>query len=371
MPPVFRDNESEPTQERLYNRIRGGIAVAVAAIVLISMAVFVYQKSSQWLWEVRTADDYVGDGKENVNVLIPRGAPISQMGDILVEADVVRSRSTFRDAANKNPKAQKIQAGLYKLKTQIPAEKAVEMLLDPRNRVRMAVTIQQGLPMKTQFALLAKGTKLKASDFEAAAKNTADLGLPAWAKNKPEGFLFPETYEVAQPPQAAPILKSMVRQFNLVSSGLNLEDRAKSMGQDPYTIVTIASLIEGEVHLAEYQPMVSRVIYNRLAKKMPLQFDSTVHYVVGKSGKVTLTKKDLEADSPYNTYKVQGLPPGPINAPGKTALAAALNPREGDWLFFVTVDLDSGETKFAATLEEHQKNVAQFKSWCTAHPGRC
>lgn len=117
--------------------------------------------------------------------------------------------------------------------------------------------------------------------------------------------------------------------------------------------------------------MVSAVIMNRLEQGMPLQMDSTVHYALQDFAKVTTTAKDREVDSPYNTYLNKGLPPGAISNPGQAALAAASAPADTDALFFVTVDLESGETRFAATLEEHNVNVAVFQQWCQANEGRC
>ncbi|WP_197512511.1 endolytic transglycosylase MltG [Tessaracoccus coleopterorum] len=135
--------------------------------------------------------------------------------------------------------------------------------------------------------------------------------------------------------------------------------------------MTTASIIASEVTKPEDQPMVASVIYNRLAQGMMLEMDSTVHYAVGKSGKVTTTAEDRADPSPYNTYMHKGLPPGPISNPGRTALAAALNPADSDALFFVTVNPETGDTRFAATLEEHNANVALFRQWCSANPGSC
>ena len=109
------------------------------------------------------------------------------------------------------------------------------------------------------------------------------------------------------------------------------------------------------------------MIYNRLNQDMRLQLDSTVHYAVGKSGVVTTTAEDRASTSPYNTYRYQGLPPGPINSPGQAALEAALHPAKGDWLFFVTVNPDTGETKFATTAAQHAAYVEELRKWLRDH----
>jgi UPF0755 protein len=135
--------------------------------------------------------------------------------------------------------------------------------------------------------------------------------------------------------------------------------------------VIVASIIEKEVRRPEDRAKAARVIYNRLANRMPLQMDSTVHYAVNKSDKVTTTPADRASSSPYNTYRHVGLPPGPIAAPGKAALQAAANPTPGNWKFFVTVNPDTGATKFATTMAEHDRYVQEFQKWCSTHPGRC
>ena len=134
-------------------------------------------------------------------------------------------------------------------------------------------------------------------------------------------------------------------------------------------MVTKASIVQAEAGSAEDMAKVARVLENRLADGMPLQLDTTVNYANGKSG-ITTTPKDRANPSPYNTYVHPGLPPGPINNPGEEALRAVLNPAAGDWRFFVVVNPDTGETRFAETAEEHQQNVLLFQQWLREQPGR-
>ena len=134
-------------------------------------------------------------------------------------------------------------------------------------------------------------------------------------------------------------------------------------------VVTIASLVEGEARTEADRSKVARVIENRLTAKMSLGMDSTVNYIFKKRG--VPTQQMLESDNPYNTRRFTGLPPGPISNPGESALEAAAKPVPGNWLYFVTVNLSTGETKFAATYEEHQRYVEQFQQWCSANKGKC
>src|SRR5690606_16365559 len=168
------------------------------------------------------------------------------------------------------------------------------------------------------------------------------------------------------------LLKRMVAEFNRGAKDIKLEDRASSLGLTPLELVTVASIVEREAGSAnpDDRARVARVIVNRLAQDMPLQMDSTVHYAVNDYATTTTTDEQRAVDSPYNTYKHKGLPPGPIAAPGRAALEAATSPAAGDWLYFVTVNLDTGETRFAVTYEEHEANVALFQQWCQANPGK-
>jgi UPF0755 protein len=161
-----------------------------------------------------------------------------------------------------------------------------------------------------------------------------------------------------------------VTQYKAVTREIGLEASAKKLKKSPYQVLIVASIVEKEVNREEYRAKASRVIYNRLAKGMRLEMDSTVTYAENLKG-TTTSDKDRRSRSPYNTYRYKGLPPGPISAPGKAALQAAVQPEKGKWLFFVTVNLETGETKFANTKAEHDQNVAEFQNWCQANPGRC
>ena len=165
-------------------------------------------------------------------------------------------------------------------------------------------------------------------------------------------------------------MTAQVAQFKKVATELNFEDRAKTLGLTPMQALVIASIAEKEVK-GEDLPMVTGVLMNRLKQKMPLQLDSTVIYANNISGRLTTTDAERALNSPYNTYKVVGLPPGPIANPGQAALNAALNPTTTDFLYFVVIDPSTGETAFAKTFQEHQANVAKFQAWCQANPGKC
>ena len=253
--------------------------------------------------------------------------------------------------------------------TEMKAIDALRLLINPgESRVRAQFRIREGQRLSVQVNELVKGTKISKKAYEAALDKPKSLGLPSWADNKPEGFLFPDTYELTAKATATSTLRQMTSRFESVSGELGLEAAAKRLKYSPYDVVIVASIIEREAGRAEDRAKIARVLYNRLAKDRKLELDSTVTYAE-KLNTVTTTPEDRESDSPYNTYKYEGLPPGPIAAPGRAALEAALEPASGKWLYFVAVNLDTGESKFAETFSEHSKNVRAVPGLVPA--GRC
>ncbi|MDO5676562.1 MAG: endolytic transglycosylase MltG [Propionibacteriaceae bacterium] len=371
----FTDNDGRLNWRRIGYHARSAFAVLLSLAVLVGGGWFIYSKANDAYTTWRTADDYIGEGTgEEVEVLIPRGSTVGQMGDILLEAGVIKSPRTFRQVATRSGDSDKLQAGRFKLVKEIPAETALRMLLDPDNVVRIMVTFPEGLANVRQWRILDRESNAKigltSADMAAAAEQEYPA-LPGYANGSLEGFLFPSTYQVGEPAVASHLIGTQIGQFNRIAEKLQLEEGAAALGSNPRNIVITASIIAAEVSNPKDQPMVARVIYNRINQGMPLQMDSTVHYALQDWSRVTTTAEERANPSPYNTYLHKGYPPGPITNPGESALAAALNPADTDALFFVTVNLDTGETKFAATLAEHDANVAEFQAWCQANTGRC
>jgi UPF0755 protein len=366
------DPEVKPSQaQEIARTAKGCLATFVAAAVLILGGYFVWDKASTFLSSFGEVPDYPGPGNTKILVDVPGGASLDVIGGILVEKDVVKSTKAWDRAVRSEERATSVQAGRYLMKTQMQAIDALRLLINPgSSKIRLQFTIPEGLRLSSQVNALVKGTKIKRSAYEKALDKPNALKLPKYAKKKPEGFLFPDTYELTADSTATSTLKQMVAQYKSVTREIEFEAAAKKLKMSPYEVLIVASIVEREVNREEYRPKVARVIYNRLEKKQKLDLDSTVAYAE-KLKTTTTTKKDRASKSKYNTYRYKGLPPGPISAPGKAALEAAANPEKGKWLYFVTVDLDAGETKFADTPEAHEKNVAEFQAWCQAHTGRC
>ncbi|HEY3408418.1 MAG TPA: endolytic transglycosylase MltG [Propionicimonas sp.] len=317
--------------------------------------------------EFRTAEDYIGNGVDPVQVTVPKGATLREISDLLYAANVIKTAKAFDREAEANADSKKIQAGKYNLKTQLPAKTALAMLLDPRNIARNRITLKDGVRLSVQVAALSKATGVPVKDFNAQLKDWKKLGLPTWAKNGAEGFIFPDTYEVPDKPTAANVLKLATDQFNAVATDLNMEDAASALGYTPYQVLVMASIIEKEAGVNDAdRAKIARVFYNRIQQGIKLQSDATVAYANNITGRVTTTDAERALKSPYNTYYVKGLPVGPITSPSKKSIDAALHPADGDWLFFAVVNLDTGETEFNNDANGHNASVAKFQAWCNA-----
>lgn len=364
------DLKPSPARE-IAHRGKGCLAVIVAAAVLVVGGYVFWDKASSLLTGFGEVPDFSGPGQGSVTISIPEGTTVSEMGTVLVENNVVKSEKAWAEAVASEPRASSIQAGRYRMRTEIPAAEALSLLINPgESRIRAQFTVLEGLRLTAQVDQLVEETKISEADFEAALDQPEKLGLPDYAKNRPEGFLFPDTYELIGDATATSILQLMIDRYKTVTDEMGLEVDAKALKKTPYEVLTVASIIEREVNSPECRAKVSRVLYNRLEQDKKLELDSTVTYARNLNT-TTTTDKDRQSKSKYNTYRYKGLPPGPISAPGRAALQAAGNPEEGDWLFFVTVNLDTGETKFAETFAEHEENVAEFQAWCQANKGRC
>ncbi len=307
--------------------------------------------------------DYEGSGTGEATVTITAGQVGGDIAQTLAEADVTKSYEAFYTLLLENPDVA-FQPGSYALKQQMSAQSALDALMDPANRRELTVLVQEGKTIEQTLELVSAGTEIPIEELTAAASNPQSFGLPPEVPSL-EGYLFPATYQFEPGLDATAVIQILVDRMieSLDAAGVAPEDR--------HRVLTIAALIQRE---AGSNPddffKVSRVIQNRLDAGMMLQFDSTVHYGYAlKHGErldqsVFSTSEELADDNPYNTYVIPGLPLGPIGAPGDLAIQAAVSPVEGPWLYFVTVNLDTGETVFSTTGEEHNAAVRQLQDWC-------
>ncbi|WAB81184.1 endolytic transglycosylase MltG [Microcella daejeonensis] len=312
-------------------------------------------------WELPNDYEGTGNGTE-VLVTITPGEIGSDIATTLQEQGVTMTYDAFYDLLLADPSIA-FQPGTYALQEEMSAQSALDALLDPANRRESTATIREGLRAGQVIDILSAATGVPLADYEAAIADLAALGLPPEAPTV-EGYLFPATYTFEPGTPAIDQVRRLVDETfaRLDARGVAAEDR--------HRVLTIASLVQSEARLPEDFYRVSRVIQNRLDDGWRLEFDSTAQYGSAQAdGSVFSTQETLEADNPYNTYVIEGLPIGPIGNPGDLAVEAALAPAEGPWLFFVTVNLDSGETVFSETVAQHEEGVAQLRRWCSENPG--
>ncbi|GIH94388.1 hypothetical protein Psi01_50180 [Planobispora siamensis] len=347
-------------RRRRRRRNKGGfLAPMLAVIVLVGGLGGAGYYGYTWLRGVMTVEDYTGSGTGEVTVEIKQGQSASDVAQTLEEQGVVKSARAFTDAIAEAGKSSSLQPGVYTLRKQMSAAAAVE-LLDPSKQLLDRVTLKEGLRLSDTLSTLAKATGKPLKEFQTAAKNSAALGLPAYAKGRLEGYAFPATYDITPKMSAADILTAMVDRFNQTAEKDRLVAESKALGRTPHEVMIIASIVQAESGSVDDMGKIARVIYNRLEEGRKLEMDSTLFYGLNRYG-IAATNAELESTSPYNTYRKTGLPPGPISNPGDHAIQAALNPTEGDWIWFVTTDPAKGITKFASTESEFLKLKAEFE----------
>lgn len=311
--------------------------------------------------------DYSGTGTGTVLVEVKEGENASDIAATLKEKDVVKSIDAFTAAARENPDSVGIQVGFYQLAKQMSAEAALEVLIEPANLMQNALTIPEGWTVEQIVDRLAQETDFSKRQYNKALRKPGAIGLPDYAGGNAEGYLFPATYNVPPNATAKSILSMMVDRWRTAAEAADLEGAAKRLGYTPGELMVIASLVEAESNRDADRGKVARVIYNRLetdATNKLLQIDAAVNYAHDRDLGIALTTNDLEIESPYNTYKYPGLPPTPIEAPGDDAIAAAANPADGDWYYYVTVDLATGETKFYEDYDGFLEGRDEYKAYC-------
>ncbi|MDA2808345.1 endolytic transglycosylase MltG [Nocardiopsis suaedae] len=308
--------------------------------------------------------DYDGAGSGEVEVVVPEGASGGAIGDILADAGVVASSRAFTNALGEA--GAELPPGTYLLRSEMSADAAVELMLDPAARAETRVTIKEGKRGAEILAQISEEAGIPLEDLQAAFDDPASLGVPDYADKGTEGYLFPDTYTFTPDMTAQDALSMMVRRFDQVAEDpeVDLEAEADADGLDPDEVMAVAAIVQAETGSIEDMPDISAVVHNRLEEGMELGMDSTCFYVIGEHG-IALTNDQLAQckaeDSDYATYGRKGLPAGPFVSPGEDAIKAALNPSDEDYLYFVATDPENGVTEFAETYEEFQVLKQRFQ----------
>jgi UPF0755 protein len=310
--------------------------------------------------------DFPGPGSGEVVVTVENGEGTRSVASSLESQRVVANADTFLAAFTASGGV--LAPGDYTFKTEMKNSDAVNVLLGKDKTKVIYFALSAGLRIGESLQAISEGSGISIQDLKALSDQPAQFGLPASAKNL-EGFLAPGEHRYPLGTSAKDILQSLVKTTvdELVSQGIT--DPAKQ-----YEAVIVASIVQAEGGQAEYGD-VAGAIYNRLKPNDQtggfLQVDSAVTYGLGTKSYNFTDEQRQDKSNPYNTYANPGLPPGPIGSPGKTAIDAAAKPKTNDYLYWVTVNLDTKETKFAKTLAEHNGYVEQYNAWCMANVGRC
>ena len=302
---------------------------------------------------------YKGYAEPEQFVEIPPGSGTAAIARRLADAGVVTDVNTFRLALWVTGQGRRLQAGEYRFDHPLSARQVAEKI--GRGEVYVhPITFREGLTIKQMAELYESRGFGPAKDFVEAAKNVALVQAIDPAAKDLEGYLFPDTYALPRRATADQLVARMVASFTKALTP-DLIEKATANGQSVRQLVTLASIVEKETGKAEERPMVAAVYANRLKIGMGLQCDPTVIYALERAGRFNgnLTREDLQFDSPYNTYRYAGLPPGPIAAPGRASLEAAADPASVPYLYFVS--RNDGSHAFASTLDEHNRNVQQYQ----------
>src|ERR1700742_3858074 len=384
---LSRAQRMREARRRRRHRLVRGATLCVFIVILIGA---VFLGSRLWHNVFGVGSDYSGDGASDVVIQVHDGDSTTAIGQTLEKQKVVATSKAFVTAAEGNAAIEAIQPGFYKLRTEIPAANAVARLADPQNRIGKLV-IPEGRQLdniqdvKTNavtegiFSLISNATCVDldgkrhcvaADDLKkvAGSAEPSALSVPAWAINavsalghdhrRLEGLIAPGTWNIDPSASAQDILSTLIGASATQYAQGGLLDTAKAMNMSPYQILTVGSLVQRESKPDDFAK-VGSVIYNRLQENRTLEFDSTVNYPLDRI-EVATTDADRAQNTPWNTYVRPGLPATPICSPGQPALAAAEQPAPGDWLYFVTIDMQ-GTTLFTRDYDQHLANIELAK----------
>jgi uncharacterized YceG family protein len=309
-----------------------------------------------------------GDGSGRVAVTIPKGASVSEVGDLLSEKGVIDSSTLFQVRVTVAGNRSELYPGHYTLASGMSYGAAMDALSRPPLKRTITVTIPEGYS-RPQAAQLAEEVGLE-GDYTRETIRSPYLDPARYGgRNAPdlEGFLFPDTFEMKPGAPVADLVQVQLQDFKRRIGGVDMS-YAKSKNLTVFDVLIIASLIEDEAGIPSHRKLVASVVYNRLREGMPLGIDATIRFATGNYTR-PLTESELAVDSPYNTRTNAGLPPGPINSPGLTAIEAAAHPAKSGFLFYVNKPETCGELAFSKNEDEFESDVAAYNAAREANGG--
>ena len=342
----------------------------LALLLTLSVFVVAVAVGAQFLKPLLGGDkleDYPGPGTGQVVITVPEGAGPRSVATQLQEENVVANGDTFLREFLAS--GGSLAPGEFTMRSEMKNSDAVDVLLNKDQGKVMYFALSAGLRIGESLQAISEGTGVPVAELKALNESPKQFGVPAEAKNL-EGFLAPGEYRFPLGTPAKEVLQKLVTTTldELTAQGVTAPAKQ-------YDVVTVASIVQAEGGQAEYGD-VAGAIYNRLKPNNTetnglIQSDATVTYGLGIKSFHIDEEQKADKSNPYNTYANQGLPVGPIGSPGKTAIDAAAKPKKNEYLYWVTINLDTKETLFSKTLAEHNVYVAKYNAWCEANPGRC
>ncbi len=319
-------------------------------LLLIVVAIGGYFAYVTWL---RSAS---GD---EVIVKIPEGAPFDQVLDSLEVRGVLSSRGAFKLLASLTGDDARIKPGLYKFRRGLSNARLLNALVTGESTVRIRLTFPEGITIRRVASIAQREAEIDSAELVRLANDRTFLRTIGINAVSAEGYLMPDTYFVPWGEKPATLLKRMTTLFKRFYDDAK-KSAAQRQGLSPYEAVILASIVEGEARVEQERRVIAGLYLNRLRKGIRLQADPTIQYVL-KDGPRRLLYSDLRMDSPYNTYMVTGLPPTPINNPGKASIEAVLDPAQHDYIFMVAKADGSGEHTFSRNEREHAAAVRLYR----------
>ncbi|MCZ9880571.1 endolytic transglycosylase MltG [Arthrobacter sp. B2a2-09] len=355
-----------PKASKKVRRRRRLLALLLTLTVFVA-AVTIGAQFLKPLLGMDKVSDYPGPGTGSVTVTVAPGSGPKLVATNLQSQHVIANADSFLAAFT--AAGGELSPGDFTFRTEMNNSDAVNVLLGKDSSKVMYFALSAGLRIGESLDAIAKGSGIPLSDLKALSDSPAQFGVPAPAKNL-EGFLAPGEYRFPLGTSAKDILQKLVTATTDELKAQGVTDPAKQ-----YQTITVASIVQAEGGQADYGN-VAGAIFNRLKPGNTetnglIQSDATVTYGLGTKTLHLTDAQKADKSNPYNTYANVGLPVGPIGSPGKTAIDAAAKPTANTYLYWVTINLDTKETKFSSTLAEHLKYVDQYNAWCAANAGRC
>ncbi len=363
-----RGRRRQPSKAKRRRRLRRTVVMLVV-LMLFAGTVYGVALMLRDMLGLNDVTDYAGPGGEETVFSVTEGAGALAIGNGLESADIVADSATFVEALAAIAEGREVQPGEYEMRLQMPAADAAEALLGEDPSIVSYAAVARDLRQGEVFDILSTSTGIPRTEFEALAADPTQFGLPPQALSL-EGYLHPGEYRFDVEATATDIITEMVK-----ATTDRLAEDGVTDPSEQYRILTIASIVQAEAQQGDYAT-VAGAINNRLTPGNTetsgfIQSDASVTYGLGKRSYQLTDEEKQDTSNPYNTYANPGLPKGPIGSPGDEAIDATVNPADVPFYFWVTVDLDTGETKFSETYAEHLQYVDEYLAWCTDNPGRC